>query len=135
MTYRSARQILVTAFGAQVFGMDLTTGARVWEFHWGGTGNVRLAIEELVVVGLSTRGGGLYCLNYETGEKLWHDRRVDGDTLLVVADRVLVGCRGELACYSLADGAKLWEDKFKGMGTCELSIGVPGRVAQADSNT
>jgi len=130
MSYRKSVRQVVVAFNGKVLAMDLVTGERVWSYDLGGSATVRLAIDDGKVYCCAY--SGLACLDYDSGRELWRTAEEGNETLLVVGDRVLTGCNGELRCYSAADGRRLWEDKFKGMGLGCVALGVPGNIVQAD---
>ena len=128
--------IVVIAFSERVFGMAAATGQRVWEqpgLDWG-RGTFRLVVEDGRVCGLSPTGH-LFCLDYATGAALWQTPAgAPGSmaTLLVKGGFVFVGSAGEFQAFALADGRHLWKDDFKGKGTGDVTIAIPGASAQVD---
>jgi len=135
MSYRSeppaAAPILVVAFGGHLFGLDVATGARLWQSeHRVGAGHVRLAISRSRVYAL--RAGELSCLDYATGRALWSTALpLFADTLLLEGELLFAAGSGE-ACRVGEDGAVLWHESFPGMGQGNVALGVPGAAAQSD---
>ncbi len=131
MSYRTASSAtpLVVGFGGKVFGVDPETGKRLWAWDTSSNAVVRLAIEEGGVF-LLTRNF-LARVEVTTGALVWQTTIPAADTLLVDRGRIFVGGAGEVRCYSL-DGKLLWEDDFRGMGLGAVSLGVEGKVSQAD---
>jgi hypothetical protein len=57
---------------------------------------------------------------------------VQSGTLLVLADAVVVGGAGEVACFEAGTGTPRWHDKFSGMGVGAVALAIPGHAVQAD---
>jgi hypothetical protein len=128
--------LIITAFGGKIFGVERATGAQRWRVQLSEytTAAVELFITDERVVALS--GAWLGIIERRTGRLLRKVERKDGavgsrPVVLVEGAHLFVGGLGALACYTL-EGDFVWEQPFKGEGTAEVSIGVPGNVRQAD---
>lgn len=124
---------MVVAFGGRVFGVDPTTGRRIWT-HVGETGQgVRMRV---IVQGRRVfvmNGLTLEILDYASGALVTR-RSVPhavGATFMLVEGRLYVGGNGAVACFDL-DGNPVWQDGFEGMGHGHVSFAVPGYSVQAD---
>jgi outer membrane protein assembly factor BamB len=136
-TYRAAgpAPVLVVAFSGRIFGLDPPTGRALWEHEIDLAGNPTTLIITPSAIFAATFLN-LVCLRFPTGEVLWSvPTKVTGRaTAILEGDLVFVGKGGEIECFSLG-GQSLWHEKFKGKGAGEVSLGVPGNVAQADERS
>ena len=135
MNYRQSSppdHLLIVGFGSHVVGMSVRDGSRVWAYEFNG-GNVRIVVEGDRVYAL---GLELVCLDYATGRPVWRqpDLPISGSnwTLLVHGDSVVVGSRGEVACFEPETGKLRWHEGFQGMGVGCVAIGFPGKSVQGD---
>lgn len=131
-----ATPLAVVAFGGRAIGIDAQSGQRVWEHDTGirEEGNRVFVCENRVFL---QSGKHLLCLDYGTGRRLWTSEvppvfTFVNSTMTAFAGLVLLGSRGEVACYRANDGARLWHDEFKGYGLSAVSIAVPGLAVQSD---
>lgn len=128
---------VIVAFNNHVFGLDETTGARLWRFDFQGafgSGHVvRLEVADDVVYALGS--GGLACLEVRSGRLIGQIKlAMIGSmcTLLAARDRILIGSGdGTVKCFSRT-GQLLWEDGFKGEGGSAVALAFAGRTAQGD---
>ena len=136
-TYRAAgpAPALVVTFSGRIFGLDPSTGRTLWEHEVDSAGNPTTLILTPDTIFAATFQN-LVCLRYPTGEILWNVRtKVIGRATAVLEGGLLfIGKSGEIECFSLT-GQSLWHEKFKGRGAGEVSLGVPGNVAQADERS
>ena len=132
--YRNSGPVapLVAAFSGRVFGLDPATGRVLWEktLDMAGNPSALVVTESFVYVATFST---LTCLRYTRGELVWTvDTHVAGRaTLLLDDERLLVGKRGVVECFSLS-GERLWRNDFKGKGQGAVALGYPGAVMQAD---
>jgi hypothetical protein len=126
---------VVVAFGGRVYGLDPTTGQRVWSYEADASfqARVRLGVEGGRVFAL--RAGALSCLDLTTGSVIWHVvPGANGDTLLVHAGFIIIGGIGEACAHAALDGRLLWQDSFQGKGVGDVALVFRGVVAQADAH-
>ncbi|MBA2545134.1 MAG: PQQ-binding-like beta-propeller repeat protein [Deltaproteobacteria bacterium] len=125
--------LIVTAAGGKLIGLDPENGAVVWEngLDGGGHGEVALAITEQRIFASASRGA-LFCLAYPSGTQLWTAKTSSSGraTILVEGPNVLVAKHGHIDCYDVSSGDRRWSSPLPGHGT--VAIGVPGNVVQAD---
>ena len=130
--YRDApRDVLVVAFGENVFGVQPETGARLWE-HKVPYGSARMHLLPRHVLLLVSNE--LWCLELATGKTVWRTA-VQGDTLLCDERHAFVAELGEVRAIRLLDGAVIWHDEYKGKGIAAVALGIKGMVAQIDKNS
>lgn len=125
---------LVAAFSGNVFGLDSATGRVLWEQELDTAGNPSaLVVTESFVYVATFRT--LACLHYRTGKIVWSvDTHVAGRaTLMLHGERLFVGKRGVIECFSLS-GESVWRNDFKGKGEGAIALGHPGAVMQADDH-
>ncbi|HEX7602207.1 MAG TPA: PQQ-binding-like beta-propeller repeat protein [Polyangiaceae bacterium] len=126
--------VLVSAFNGRVFGLDVETGATLWEQEIPSNGNGAIALQVTATAVYAAASGTLMAFRYPTGEKLWSADTADyGATLLVEGDKILVGAAaGEIACFTTT-GERLWNNGFKGKGQGPVALATPNGAVQADS--
>lgn len=136
--YVDERGILVITVAGMVGGLDRRTGETVWTADLPyANGTVEFSIH-LGRVFAAANPGWVYCLDYQSGELLWHvpcSKR--GTTieqvpaLLVDEDCVYVmSWSGEVSCFDL-EGKEQWT-RGGGEGRRRPTFGFPGNVSRSD---
>jgi hypothetical protein len=123
----------IVAFNGKVFGIERATGLIRWRAALQ-KGPVELMIDQDLVVAVDY--GTIALIDYMSGTVRKLIQRGDvakamRAVILVDGPHLLIGGTGEIACYT-RDGEFLWDQGFTGEGYGSVSIGVPGRVRQAD---
>lgn len=126
--------VLVTAFNKRVFGLDVETGATLWEQEIPSNGNGAIALAVTATAVYAASSGTLTAFRYPTGEKLWSANTPDyGATLLVEGEKILVAAAaGEVRCFNTS-GERVWSNGFKGKGQGPATLATPNGAMQADS--
>ncbi|MFO0597153.1 MAG: hypothetical protein U0228_17700 [Myxococcaceae bacterium] len=129
--------LLITAFGGKVFGVDRHTGAIAWRFAFseynGSTVELFFPTPDRVLavtsnyLGVLERATGAVIKQLERKDKAANHRPV----AILDGRQLIIGSQGTLACYSL-DLELQWDQQFKGEGTAPTALGFPGNVRQAD---
>ena len=128
----STPPILVAAFGAKVFGIEMSSGKRLWRTPLELAVVLRVLVDGDIVLVL---GSNLACLELGSGRVLWKSELPSGltsGTLLVHETFVFVGGAGEVAAFDKSTGRFLWHDGFKGEGLGGVALATPGTAAQYD---
>lgn len=128
-------KLLVAAFSGRVFGIDPASGEIQWEHELESAGNAAsVVINEQAI--FAATFSNLSMIRYPTGELVWSvSTSVRGRaTLLLEGGLLLVAKGGEIEAFGL-DGNPVWRNRFKGKGTGNAVLGVPGNVAQADDRS
>lgn len=117
--------VVVLTRGA-VVGLDAGTGAERWRHDVGVVlepkrpivvGQV-VVVEALVGVTVLERTAGRVCWQLEM-------TRDDDRDVAVVDDLVVIGSRGEVHAYALADGQHCWSAPLQGLGYWPVVVGRP----------
>jgi hypothetical protein len=129
MTYRAPLPPppLVVTVGSHVVALDYATGRRLWEHDLGWPyPRLHVAADRVLVLHAC-----LDCIHLASGQPLWR-AQVSGGTLLCDGVTAFVGGAGEVHAVALADGRVLWHEPFKGYGTGEVALALPGVASQID---
>jgi outer membrane protein assembly factor BamB len=132
------RSLLISAFGNKVLAVDRATGAIRWRATISGmSGPFELAMQDGVVVVCSE--SVLAFIDYATGQGRRVVNRADAavatrQTLVIDGDQVFVGGAGAVVCYTLG-GDLVWQQGFRGEGSGDVALGLPGNVRQAPPRT
>jgi outer membrane protein assembly factor BamB len=136
MPYRdiaSPAPLLIACLRNQVFGLDPSTGAIVWEHvsQEDAPRTARIEVGDGVVYALFFCR--LTCLDYLSGRMLWTVALPGAvnASILVLSDRIVVTSSGELHCVTL-QGVVTWKQPFMGKGYGDFALAVPGASVQAD---
>ena len=123
--------LLIIAFGEYVIAVARRTGVIAWQYQED-VGSPRLHIQGTSVI--LAFGHSFVCLDYATGRVKWRTAAPDSatDTMLIDGDELFFGERGRAGCIDINTGALLWHHPFKGMGTHNVALGVPGNATQFD---
>jgi len=127
--------ILVVGINGKLLGIDRATGEVKWEdpLEGGGYGEVYIVwLRDVMFV--SAGGKSVFCFRYPTGRKLWYaETSAPGRaTMLVQGAHLFVAKGGEVECFT-HDGAKLWTQALPGRSQDNITLALPGLVAQADN--
>jgi outer membrane protein assembly factor BamB len=75
-----------------------------------------MKISDLIYIGIK---GSVIALNRTTGEQVWatHLKGSDFVNVTVEGGQVIATCYGEVFCLDPLNGAALWHNRLKGLGT------------------
>lgn len=99
--------------------VDLTNGNILWEFKTVNSVRNSMAYKDGKLIAQDSEGN-VYCLNAETGAKIWQtdcklsDPRNTGKGVVIDGDKVYCGNPTKTTCLNLADGAILWQSDERG---------------------
>lgn len=125
------RSIVVATVSGKLTGLDVHTGAVVWE-HAIDNGTPQLLIGQGLV--LAAVGQSLYCCDYKTGRPMWraalsaYSPRI---TMILEGDHVYAFGAGVVDAFDRI-GRRLWTHTILAGAAASGAIGVPGNVSQAD---
>jgi outer membrane protein assembly factor BamB len=123
--------ILITAFNGYVVALDPRTGAIAWELPerlYGATPRLYVTATYSLVLG----GGYLACFDTQSGHLHWRAETFGVTLLYPGGDLIFSAAYGEVECFAIRTGQRLWHQEFKGKGHAPVALGVPGVVAQLD---
>jgi outer membrane protein assembly factor BamB len=117
--------IVVLTRGA-VVGLDAGSGAERWRHDVGAVLEPKrpIVIGDVVVV---EEVLGVTALERSSGRVRWHLELVRDDErdVAVVDDLVVIGSRGEVHAWALADGHPRWSAPLQGLGYWPVAVGRP----------
>lgn len=128
--------LVIVAFNGYVYALERESGNIFWKNELTSSGGpVELVIDRDIIVACD--GYALVFIDYATGTLRKRIARKDvaraaRPVILPTGPHFIIGGNGEAACYT-RDGELVWEQGFPGQGFGSVSLGVPGRVRQADS--
>lgn len=118
--------IIIALTRGAVVGLDAGTGVERWRHDVG----VVLAPKRPIVVGdvvVVEALLGVTVLDRSSGVVRWQVALVRDDDrdVTVVDDLVVLGSRGEVQAYAIADGQARWSAPLQGLGYWPVAIGRP----------
>lgn len=125
------KSILVAAVSGKLVGLDVQTGAVVWE-HAIDNGTPQLLIGQGLV--LAAVGQSLYCCEYRTGRPMWRaalSAYAPRITMILEGDQIYAFGAGVVDAFDRI-GRRLWTRPILPGAPASGAIGVPGNVSQAD---
>jgi|GEM_PF-2676064 len=120
--------VFASSADGTIFSVDVTTGKKVWEFAPAmlvGTGlSSPVIVDDYLYIGSyglnlsdSTLYGILYCLNAQTGRRVWQfktDLPIDSSPAVAQGNIYVGDVSGKLYCVNAQNGTKVWEFPTEG---------------------